>query len=220
MSSIWRRGCIAPGGAAPDPLTPRRPRKGRKRSAKKPQANPPSSAPGGAVADPFVQPPATAPVDPAAGAPPGLPPTPANPPAGIPGTSASPPSAAPRGLPGDSGITPPVGVPAPPAPKASAVTRQVPVLSQLPLIGRLFRSSAPARTTTSRTSIGKIPVLPATRRGVAIPPANPRGVPGLENIPILGRLFRTTPAVIMKPSPSASNSTPESAPNSPLPPSR
>jgi len=67
--------------------------------------------------------------------------------------------------------------------KGTQESRNIPILSDLPIIGQLFRT-APAR----------VPITAPPVQKSVTPPAPSRAIPFLSDLPIVGRLFRTTPS--------------------------
>jgi len=170
---------LAPTPSLADPRADR-PRQNRGRSANDPLALPAKPE----IADPTVVLP-TPSADPLAAP---------DEPKALPGGSAPRPTTAPRGRsaqprqtpkgsPSDPTALPPTPVPPAPEVKGTPESRNVPFLSDLPIIGQLFRT-APTR----------VPITaPPVQKGVT-PPAPSHAIPFLSDLPIVGRLFRTTPS--------------------------
>jgi hypothetical protein len=114
---------------------------------------------------------------------------------GVPADPTRSPEDAQEGLLIDPVAMPPDGVPATPSQKTSpdllpvapGSSQGVPFLSDLPLVGQLFRITRPGHA------------LPALKRAPAL--AASRSIPVLSDIPIIGILFRITTPIPVTPSP-------------------
>jgi len=92
------------------------------------------------------------------------------------------PTDTPKGMPADPTALPPKPKNAPAEGQAASGSSGIPFLSELPIVGQLFRT-VPVHA--------PVPTLPAPKD--VTPPVPSRGIPFLSDLPILGRLFRMNP---------------------------
>jgi len=105
----------------------------------------------------------------------------------------------------DPTALPPKPITAPVEGQAASGSRGIPYLSDLPIVGRLFRT-APVHA--------PIPAPPIPKD--VTPPVSSRSIPILSDLPIIGRLFRTTPSATPKSGHDKSPKEPEASFNAPI----